>query len=363
MSTFRAEVVRVEVRKHPDADRLDIVKPVGKAWQCVDMRDRFKTGDLAVYFPVDSVLSKELVRDLGIEKYYHSHLKTIKLRGYISQGMVVDLKTLHEKGYLASKIVAEVREGDDFNKFFFKPIVTKYEEIIPVNMSGVKLPSDGRFVEFTNIENFKNFPDVFEVGEPVVITEKIHGTNFRTAVFDEDVLVGSHAVNLAPPRDHTAWERFKAFFGAKLPQTNKNNLYWRAAYFLEADDRIHSGEQVFGEIYGSGIQDLDYGIKDGEFDVAIIGVMKDGLYLGDADLDAYCAARSYRRVPVVYRGPWKADLVALAGGMSTLAPTQIREGVVVTPQREQYSERLGGRKIIKIISDEYLLRKDATERH
>lgn len=355
MSTFRAEVVKIEVRRHPDADRLDIIKPIGKAWQCVDMRDKFKTGELAVYIPVDSVLPTALVAELGIEKYYSKRLKTVKLRGYFSQGLIAPLSILGPG--------PTPGHGEDGLDVTLRLGITKYEEVIPVEMAGIQRKADERFVKFTDIENFKNFPDVFTEGEPVVVSEKIHGSNARFANIDGELFVGSHNTNLQPPRNYTRWERLKALFGAKLPKTNNGNLYWRAAEYIDAKDQILSGEQVFAEIYGAGIQDLSYDMLPGRFGVSIIGVIRDGKYLDDAELDDYCEDRKFSRVPVVYRGPWKADLVALAGGTSTIAPSQIREGVVVTPAEEQFSERLGGRKIIKCISDEYLLRKDATERH
>ena len=355
MSTFRAEVVRIEVRRHPDADRLDIIRPVGKLWNCVDQRDKFKTGDLAVYLPVDSVLPPELVAKLGIEKYYSKRLKTVRLRGYFSQGLIAPLSILGEG--------PTPGHGEDGLDVTLALGITKYEEIIPIEMAGVQLPADERFVKFTPIENFKNFPDVFVDGEQVCITEKIHGTNARFAVIDGELHVGSHNTHLAPPREHTRWEHFKAFFGIRLPKTNKGNLYWRAATMIDAYEQICNGDQVFGEIYGSGIQDLAYGLKPGTFSVVVFGVVRDGKYLDDAELDAYCEARCFKRATVLYRGPWSADLVRLASGKSTLDAGTIREGMVITPITEQYSERLGGRKILKYVSDEYLARKDATERH
>jgi hypothetical protein len=46
---------------------------------------------------------------------------------------------------------------------------------------------------------------------------------------------------------------------------------------------------------------------------------------------------------------------------STIDKTQMMEGVVLRPMAERLG--LNGRVILKSISDEYLTRRDATERH
>ena len=48
------------------------------------------------------------------------------------------------------------------------------------------------FARYTDIENIKNFPDIFQEGEEVVITEKIHGTNSRVGLLKGEFVAGSH---------------------------------------------------------------------------------------------------------------------------------------------------------------------------
>ena len=165
MSTLRAEVVRVVVEPHPNADRLDLVKV--KGWQCVSAKGQFKTGDLAIYLPVDSVLPAPLVSELGIEKMYSKRLRTIKLRGYISQGVVMKYSLPPFDGTMMNPLC----EGDDVTNMLG---ITKYEVPIPVSMAGKQLPDDPRFQKYTDIENIKNYPDAMVPGELVIVTEKIH---------------------------------------------------------------------------------------------------------------------------------------------------------------------------------------------
>lgn len=328
MSQFKVEVVTVEVGTHPNADKLDLVKV--KGWQCVAQKGQYKTGDLALYIPIDSQLPPELVTKLGIEKMYHKRIKTIKLRGYISQGMVAPLSIL----------TCEAVEGNDYAVHLG---ITKYEEPIPVSMSGIQAPKEPNFFTYTDIENIKNFPTALKKGEMVVVTEKIHGTNFRAAKIDGKLFAGSHNTNLV---------------------RNSDNLYWRAAILLDLENKLAEGEQVFGEVYGAGVQDLTYGKKPGEIGVRIFDVVKDKVYLDYTDYLQYVLNRGLETAPTLITGEWGSfDHLVLASGKSTIQPDQIKEGVVIRPFKERFSEELQGRCIVKVISDEYLLRKDATEHH
>src|SRR5574337_1686034 len=97
MSTLKVESVKIEqIHAHPNADRLEIAQI--KGWQCIVQKDRYKAGDLAVYIPIDSVLPETVESKLfppdSKVKLSGSRVKTIKLRGIISQGMLADFKTL-----------------------------------------------------------------------------------------------------------------------------------------------------------------------------------------------------------------------------------------------------------------------------
>jgi len=57
----------------------------------------------------------------------------------------------------------------------------------------------------------------------------------------------------------------------------------------------------------------------------------------------------------------KTELLRLSGGKSELAE-HMREGCVIHPVRERFDERLG-RVIVKMVGEDYLLRKGGTEFH
>lgn len=332
MSTLKAEVVKVEVTPHPNADRLDLCKV--KGWQCVAQKGQYATGDLAIYIPIDSVLPAGLVTTLGVEKMYHKRVRTVKLRGYISQGLLGPIELVGRE--LAGKSHQDIVGMDVTDSLG----ITKYEEPIPVEMAGKLLPDEPGMLRYTDIENIKNYPDIFSPNDVVIVREKIHGSNFRAARLNGTLFVGSHNRNLV--RD-------------------ENNLYWRAAKILDLDNKLEEGEQVFAEVFGKGVQDLDYGCLQGEIKIVVFDLFKNGQYLSNLGFSNIAADRKWTTAPCIHAGlfsDWKMPARTYIGN-----PDQIAEGVVIRPVREEWNERLQGRKILKSISDEYLLRKEGTERH
>jgi len=166
-------------------------------------------------------------------------------------------------------------------------------------------------------------------------------------------------------------------------EANKTNLYVRVARHYNMDNRISFafGHQlkhdfdpqpvyVLGEIFGRGVQDLSYGSsadKDVEigfrvFDI-YVGRPGSGSYLNDSELDAACKRLGLQRVPVLYRGPFsKKVLYEYTDGFETISGKEmhIREGVVVRPTVERWSEEIG-RVQLKSVSGDYLTRKGGTE--
>lgn len=356
MSSHVVEVVRVDkVEKHPNADRLELVYI--KGWVSIIQTGQFKVGDLAVYIPIDSVLPEAMVEKHKLEYLKNgARVRTVKLRGAISQGLLLP----PDPG---------TREGQNVAAIWG---ITKWEppsaDFQPRNSprKATRLRPNPNFARYTDIENIKNFPNVFEDGERVVITEKIHGTNARYGMVERHItglwsrlktllfgkwefVVGSHNVQL------TAFTPKHAKFYAE-------DVYTKIAKRYRLNELIPPGYTLYGEIYGKGVQDLTYGLDD--IDVAFFDLKKGERYLSLLELGEFCADRRLPLAPILYRGPWSPDLLGrLTDGASRLSQVeQIREGCVVRPEIEANHFRVG-RKILKSVSADYLLRKNGTEFH
>lgn len=196
MSTLKVEICKIEkVEIHPNAERLDIIQV--KDWNCVVQKDSFHEGDLCLYIPIDSILPEIVEMNIfGTDskiKLDKHRVRTIKLRGVISQGLVIKPEQVCIQLY---------KEGQDFTE---RLGITKYEppEELP-NIYGTcnkikKMYLNSNFHKYTDIENIKNHPSVFQDGAMVYISEKLHGTSFRCGWVENEA--------------NTIWKKVKRFFG------------------------------------------------------------------------------------------------------------------------------------------------------
>ncbi len=140
----------------------------------------------------------------------------------------------------------------------------------------------------------------------------------------------------------------------------------------DISQRESSDVIVFGEIFGSGVQDMDYGAH-GDDGYRVFDISVNGEYLNWPDVVAFCHKHGLRTVPVIYEGPWvciKEVLDDYACGLTSVgAPERKfkgREGIVIKPVKERLTGKIGGersarRAILKYISADYLDRKGAQD--
>lgn len=344
MSTLIVEITRVlAVKPHPNADRLDLITV--KGWQVVAEKGKYKEGDLVVYCPIDAVLPIELSDKMNITNYLSKgRVRTVKLRGEYSQGLIIPLSMLNrpEEG---DNFVCQYIEGEDVKDALG---ITKYEPIIPIHMAGKVDKYHPLFTKYTDIENIKNFPNVLQEGEEVVLTEKIHGTNFRVGLVNGELMVGSKNWGLKEDETNLYW-----IITHKFPQIEValRNFYKDCA---EVGQETPPNFILYGEIYGGGVQKgMDYGLKEPV--VRFFDVKAGNMYLDYYKAALWLKINNLEAVPLLYKGPWHwEDLKYLANGSSKIGP-HIKEGFVVKPTHER-EERGLGRVILKHISEDYLMK-------
>lgn len=109
------------LQKIEGADAIE--KAVVLGWEVVVKKDEFKVGDMVVYCEIDSILPDKPEFDFLRDRKFR--IKTIRLRGQISQGICFPLDILpKEKKYFAPGIGWHVEEGDDVTDVLG---ITKYE--------------------------------------------------------------------------------------------------------------------------------------------------------------------------------------------------------------------------------------------
>jgi hypothetical protein len=86
------------------ADNIEMVKLLD--WQLVAKKGEFKVGDLAVYHEIDSLTPDKVEYEFLRDKKFR--VRTIKLRGQISQGLALPMSILPEGNYKEGQDVTEL---------------------------------------------------------------------------------------------------------------------------------------------------------------------------------------------------------------------------------------------------------------
>ena len=373
MAEFECKVYRLTIEEHPNADAIELA--IVGDYRSIVKKGQFKTGDLGVYIPEAAVCPDWLIKELGLEGRLagkqKNRVKAIKLRGVLSQGLVYPITGV---GRTKSPTVKTVQFEDEEEIVGFLPVaegddvtealgLVKYEPPIPVHMAGEVFNAHGHTLKY-DIENFKKYPNVIQEGEQVVFTEKLHGTwcCFGYHPDIEHPIVTSKGLSA----------QGLAF---KFNDANKDNLYIRTlnGTIDETGDDVITRHRrsdpstvpfyILGEVYGKGVQDLQYGADKPQFRVfdVYVGEPGRGTYLRPSVLVNFCNRLNLEMVPVLYRGPFsKEAMLKHTDGATALGGEHIREGIVVTPFDERHDTELGRVKL-KSISEKYLLRKGGTE--
>lgn len=355
-SSLIVEVCKIDkIEPHNNSDNLEL--GIVKGWQVVLKENQYKEGDKVIFIPPDALLPTEFADELSVRNYLgganKDRVKCVRLRGEMSFGLVIDIPEGKdwEVGY-------DCRE--DLG-------ILKYEPPVRAQ-AGDAAPSDPYFQRYTDIENMRNFPCVFEEGEKVVATEKIDGSNLRLNLFshvnEEGTLItewkaGSHKVKRKMPseeeiKDHTYW------FPYSIPEVKKmiEELHYNLLRFG------YKNVQLFGEVYGAvrgGHKSLHYGVPN-SLNFAAFDLMLDEKYVDWIEFEKLCEEFNVPYAPVVEKFNFNIEKVKeLSTGDSILAAKNgarhMREGIVVKPMQERRDPKMG-RVILKMLNDDYLILKN-----
>lgn len=233
-----ASIVEVgEVLPIEGADLIQLASIKDKAWKCVIKKGELQEGDAAIYFEIDSFLPEEDRYEFLRKSCYKTmegvggfRLKTIRLRGTLSQGLLMPIT--------AFPGLQDVDESGDITEQLG---VKLYEKPISACLSGkVKgnFPNFLRKSDQTRIQNLTKYftehcETVFEV------TTKMDGSS--CTVFNWDGEFGVCSRNL------------------HLKETD--NTFWQVVNRLNLRERLPDGLMLQGELVGEGIQKNPHKLK------------------------------------------------------------------------------------------------------
>lgn len=335
-----------------NADTIEKVTILG--WHCVAKKGEFKVGDKCVYFEIDSLLPKlpqfEFLANKGTKKMLVDgqevegyRLRTIRLRGQISQGLALPLSAFTNYSQFNNNTVV----GTDVSNAIG---VLKYEAPVPVQLSGKIRGVFPSFIPKTDETRLQSVPQILERYKETkfYITEKLDGSsvtmfwrkNKDVEGEPNEFHVCSRNLDLLDEPSNTMWRVVR---DAGIP--NK---------MLEMPE----GTVLQGELIGEGIQKNPLKINGQKILIFNAYNYLESRYLDLHEFIAITGGLGIETVPLVAADVNLYDevdkMVYLATKKSILNPNSWAEGFVFRPMTEMRDEDLG-RLSFKVINPEYLL--------
>lgn len=346
------------------ADSIEVADVRG--WRVVVKKGDFDVGELCVYCEIDSVLPERPEFEFLAKNNYR--IRTIKLRGQVSQGIIFPIDILHHNGWGpgwihlhgdGSPIEYSIKKDTELLENSIKLTVgldvtdiigvTKYEYPIPACLDGEVLggfPSHSIKTDEERIQNLKERWDSGELHQYQYFeTEKLDGSSCTCFIYEDRFGIASRKLELAETKD---------------------NSFWKVARELEVEGKMrdymsyHGIEAMTlqGELIGEGIQGNKYKLKGQDlrffqsffpvsykyppYDVFLKSMLDMGL----------------NTVPISNRDftlPKKfEDLLSYVEGSSLLADTQREGSVFVAANYPQDMQQ--GRMSFKVISNKFILK-------
>lgn len=351
MTESHVEVVRINgIEKHPNADTLSLARIHG-GYPVLFRTGEFNEGDLAVYIPVDSVVPDRPEWEFLGAGLRNHRIKAKKIRQIFSMGMLAAAPAGTNEGDNVAELLGIRRYEDVVGE------ATQYKGASRTDGLEVPAPRLACMPSMYDIEGWRKYGSrIFsDPTEDVVVTEKIHGQNFRAVSVDGVLHAGSRTRWLSTDPETNTWAKVAARYG------------------LAEKLAAHPGLVLFGESYGNN-SDMPYGVKRFETGDALAVFdawdSNRGEWLAFDDLALLCSAQEplpgigsrglgLPMAPVLYRGPLGGvteTLASLAEGKTTLGADHVREGWVIKPAKERRDDRIG-RVALKLAGESYLTRK------
>ena len=324
------QVIR-DIRPIEGADAIELA--IINDWQVVVAKSvGHQIGDHVVYCEIDSFLPireefeflrKSSYKKMGDQEGFR--LKTIKLRGQISQGLIVPISIFGDFGWTAY-------EGLDVTE---RLGIVKYEPPIPAELAGKVKGNFPSFIPKTDEERIQNLTDKYETWKTQLfyVTEKLDGSSATYYFRDGEFGVCSRNLDL---------------------EETEGNTFWKIARELKIEEWLGTqpiNYAIQGELIGEGIQGNPYKIKGQTVRFFNAFNIDKYEYLSLEEFESLISSMKLETVPILNRSfqlpNTIEELLQYADKKSELNSGFDREGVVIRSLDRKIS--------FKVISNKFLL--------
>lgn len=314
------------------ADMIEVA--VVNGWKVVVKKGEFNVGDTVIYCEIDSLLpikeDFEFLRKSSYKKLKDGtegfRLKTIKLRGQLSQGLVLPISVLGNTVFEIGCNVSDILG------------IKKYDPPIPAELSGIIKGSFPNFIQKTDEERIQNLANVYDNFKKQIfyVTEKLDGSSATFYINNGVFGVCSRNVELVESDTNSFWAISKKLdIKNKLESLNKNIC-------------------LQGELIGFGIQGNPYKMNTQSIRFFNAFNIDEQEFLSFTEFKNIINFLGLETVPIIdecFTIPENIDsIIEYADGVSVLNNKTNREGVVIRNHKRTIS--------FKVISNKYLLKSE-----
>ena len=347
-------------RKMASIRKIDSIEPIEGAdkievavfggWKVVVNKGLYQSNDLVVFCEIDSWVPNSIAPFLTQEgkepREYKGvkgeRLRTKKLRGVISQGLVLptfkikkcpNIVCISDKDGVSIPCV----EGKDVSEFLGIQKWEPPEEFRSADAKGL-FPSFIRKTDQERIQNIRQeVEDSYQIGKFFEVTEKLDGSSMTVFYLDGNVGVCSRNLELKEDENNTFWKTAKSSGAIDALTQNAKNI------------------ALQGELVGPGIQGNSYGLAEHEYYIYDVFDIDNQEYLLPYNANLVAKSLGLKYVPVIAEAQvlTTSDISAIlkgAEGKSILNSKTEREGLVFKCSTEDFS--------FKAISNKWLLKNE-----
>jgi len=341
------------MRKLATVRKIDNILPIAGAdaiecavvggWKVVVKKGEYQAGDLGIYCEIDSWIPHSLAPFLSkgqhprvFEGIEGERLKTIKLRGQLSQGLLLPMGTIPKVLGVTYYPPDAYQEGTDVSELLG---IIKWEKVLPAQLAGQAKGNFPTAIPKTDQERVQNLVKEIALaqGDEFEVTEKLEGSSMTCYLMGDEFGVCSRNLNLKETEGNSFWATARA----EDIETKMRQLRVKSTFTDFA---------VQGELIGPGIQGNIYNLSKCEFRVFDVYDIRYGEYLNPFTRNLLVGMMDLKHVPVIdaefVLNTDVDGLLAMAESKSKLADVQ-REGLV-------FKQNDGG-FTFKAISNAYLI--------
>jgi RNA ligase (TIGR02306 family) len=337
------------MRKMATIRKIDALNPIVGAdvieaatiggWKVVVKKGDFSVGDRVVYCEIDSWIPTNLAPFLSkgkepreFEGIKGERLRTVKLRGQLSQGLLLNLD-------MAIPQTNSFDEGDDVSELLG---IVKWELPMNAQLAGLARGNFPSFIPKTDQERAQNLVGEIlaaaDAGTKFEITEKLEGSSMTVYLYHGEFGVCSRNLDL---------------------KETEGNAFWTTARRDGIEQKMRAvptgGDfAIQGELIGPGIQGNIYKLHEPEFHVFDVYNISGGFYMNPEGRRGLVNMMDLNHVPVLYIDKdlgvgsveeilqW-AEAKSVMGGINGTE----REGIVF--------KEVNGGMTFKCVSNSYLI--------